>query len=616
MLPRKDSSSPFSIALKSALICSKAENPAYYQTLIARKAIANQNDKEFVSYPTFSVLQNVPETPINIPVINSKCPESCLYDLDNLIFYLEMSRYIQSIQEEYYCPGCEQKIKASDYLIDYGYEYILRSYRCQLDIKAISEQASKPSSFPQQQESSLLPAVIPKGIMRINYQGDYIFVRDDSTANQPIDKISQLIDKLQISKIIKYANSRNISEESKYDGISGNLRLKRDYLLDFTRKFEAATKPKMSKLKRPFCFARLSTHPYRQIEMNLVSNKIYLWFPSLREGGKDLSLVVDLIKDTDTYSNLDFCGLAYFIKIPEIGIWLTGGMSYAMNAPRGATNECYEIAIRNITSQGRVKCQKKPSLPLGMIGHAGICVGDYVYVAGGSDGKNALTTAYKINWRNPEKEGWVKLANMNYDKFYHSMSCTADQKRIISVGGYYNYGTQFKSNNEIEQYDIYSDKWTVLKLRAEGESIFPTAYPFVHAVSNNEFFIWGGVDGSLGTSIMIHYRLNIETREATRKSQYIKTLQKAISDYIDLNAIWDEEGSRFLFLGPYRSERSKFSIMHHRLNYETLVNKTERKLLYDLNKKQEATEENNSSMLESVMSKPRAVTSVTSYMYK
>lgn len=589
--------SNFSATLTTAIICKRTDNPAHYQTIISRKASKGDLGREYINYPTFSIISKNSEVPIDIPVINRNCPENCLFDLNHLIDYLENSAYIQDIQEKYHCPGCQQKIKAEDYLVDYGYEYILQIYTNRLNFLNTHDKL-KNNTTATSQLSNYKQTKIPKGIMRINIKGDYHFINESALHdNPPLQKITQIIEGFQTAKLIKYKNCMNISEEHKFEGVSNRLGLKPNYLLNFTRKIEQITRPKMSKLKRPFCFLRVSSRFDRFAESGFASNNIFLWFPKQKAGENEIFMNVSLIKDTDDYESLYFSFLAYLIKIPGVGAWLTGGIVSKIDSTKVPTDECYEINLKNLSSCCKIRCERMPNLPIKMMGQAGICVGEYIYIVGGSDGNNALTTTFKICWRDPHKEKWIKLANMTYDKFYSSLTSTTDQRKILSFGGCYNYGAQLRGSNEIEMYDIELNKWEVLKFK-NADLAPPASMPFVHPISDHEFVLFGGVDSYLGTSIMMNCKLDLRKREIVNLDKIFQIPQKTTSDFTDLNAVWSKEKNTLWFLLPYRSETGFPATMMYELNYETFHSECRRKLLGELPPKMQVRESEKSNVVQ------------------
>ena len=131
-------------AFKLSLITSKASNNgAHYLTLIYRKLKQGNPRTEYISYPAFSKIDNN-SIQIKIPVVNVRCedPAKCVFDLDQFIQHLNRRHSQKTINDSIQCPACPKTVKLNEYLIDYGFEYILRDFEKQPNINNYIERSN------------------------------------------------------------------------------------------------------------------------------------------------------------------------------------------------------------------------------------------------------------------------------------------------------------------------------------------------------------------------------------------------------------------------------------------------------------------------------------------
>ena len=421
------------------------------------------------------------------------------------------------------------------------------------------------------EESKTNEGTLPnKPTLTSNYQ--FFIHRDGSyfCYDSELEKLNDLV-------IVRKMTEKAIADRILRAALTNNnelLKLKENYLTVFQNNFKKSLQSSTEKaVKAAFCVSKILDDPEKRMTHLSYFTSLVFWFPTFSETKKQF-LQVELYKE-DLSGPQQFNYYSYIIKIPEVGCWITGGIQNTSKPE--VVKDCYEVALKNCTLSGQLRCVKRPSLKKPTFAHAGVCVGEYIYISGGGDGGNLSKETYCINWRNPVE--WKSLEPMLTPRIYHSLVNIG--KNIYCFGG----GNQkiekgspkFEGNPSVDEYDIEKNTWKALKLNANGVLFVPASYMFVQPISDKEILIWGGVDCILETSVTGSYIFDFNDNAFKNTKVGVKSLPKGPTDFIDLNSV--RASNTLYFLGPYKSSATKFATTIFALNINDHKVEPKRKIL-------------------------------------
>ena len=109
-------------------------------------------------------------------------------------------------------------------------------------------------------------------------------------------------------------------------------------------------------------------------------------------------------------------------------------------------------------------------------------IDNFIYVMGGSDGRDALRLVERYD---PNLDKWMRVADLNQER--SSVSGAVVNGVLYAVGGYNGYSSCLKS---VEKYNPESDSWSYVSEMNISRSMSATA------ILNNKLYIFGGYDGA------------------------------------------------------------------------------------------------------------------------
>jgi len=574
----------FEAAFKQNLLMNKASKfGAYYLARIYKAFEQNGGQKEHIIYPACSNLENS-FTPIKIPIINVKCtnPETCVLDLDQFIQYLKKKiKQEASINDSITCPRCNKSVVLKEYVIDSGFEYILRDFEMQSKLKITAEESKSEVGNNQPIKTQA------KDRFYIYRDGTYFYLSESDGELNDLLKIKKMIEKATSNRILQAAlsNEKTVTEKL--------LKLKSDYLASFQNKI-ASSLPTGSntKVKAEFCVLKVLKDSKERMTISSHYTRLIFWFPTIKNKAKNF-LQVDLYKED--FSDLQqFNYFSHIIRIPEVGVWITGGVQ---NHPRPMViKDCYEVALKNCSLAGKAKCVKLPDLLEPVFNHAGVCVNDYVYICGGGNGSQLNPITFRISWKNPVK--WEKMANMLSKRISHSV---LNIKGDIYCFGGGDQTPKFMPNPNVERYIVKDNKWEVLKVKNQ-ECFVPAAHMFAQLLKDDtEVLIWGGADHDLKTSMTGGFTFDLRQNEFKVFHQEFRAPAKSTTDFSDLNTVKDAD--YLYFLTPYSSDGKKTAFAQFTFSFKDRKFEYNGRKYLDNDGRERKTESKSTKMDDSVVSK-------------